>query len=170
MKAVSAAVSSGVYVNTVRNLKVISVTLNDGSGRLNAVCLNAPYLRSTLKKGSVFVFRGRIVRKRGAWNWNTRKFSLPRPTVKCFNSMQPIYRLTAGLTNKMVSRLVRQALSDLSLRKEYLPEEIREEFHLADINFALGSIHFPENMKTSWRRENVLFLTSFFYSSSPYSF
>lgn len=147
VKAVSAAVSSGVYVNTVRNLKVISVTLNDGSGRLNAVWFNAPYLRSTLKKGSVFVFRGRIVRKRGALELEHPEIFTPAAYSEVLHSMQPIYRLTAGLTNKMVSRLVRQALSDLSLRKEYLPEEIREEFHLADINFALGSIHFPENME-----------------------
>ena len=147
MKAVSAAVSSGVYVNTVRNLKVISVTLNDGSGRLNAVWFNAPYLRSTLKKGQRFCFPGQDrKKKRGAGTGTPGNFHSAAYS-EVLHSMQPIYRLTAGLTNKMVSRLVRQALSDLSPQEGISSRGDQGEFHLADINFALGSIHFPENME-----------------------
>ena len=147
VKAVSAAVSSGVYVNTVRNLQVISVTLSDGSGRLNAVWFNAPYLRNMLKKGSVFVFRGKIVRRKGKLEMEHPEIFTPAAYEEVLHNMQPVYRLTAGLTNKTLTKLVRQVLEDPSLRTEYLPEEIREEFHLADINFALSSIHFPENME-----------------------
>ena len=147
VKAVSAAVSSGVYVNTVRNLQVISVTLSDGSGRLNAVWFNAPYLRNMLKKGSVFVFRGKIVRRKGKLEMEHPEIFTPAAYEEVLHNMQPVYRLTAGLTNKALTKLVRQVLEDPSLRTEYLPEEIREEFHLADINFALSSIHFPENME-----------------------
>lgn len=147
VKAVSAAVSSGVYTNTAGRLKVITVTVSDKSGRLNVVWFNAPYLRSMLKKGSVFVFRGRVVRKNGKLELEHPEIFTPAAYEEVLHNMQPVYRLTAGLTNKALTKLVRQTLEDRSLQTEYLPDEIRERYQLADINFALRAIHFPGNME-----------------------
>ena len=147
VKAVSAAVSSGVYMNTAGRLKVITVTVSDKSGRLNVVWFNAPYLRSMLKKGSVFVFRGRVVRKNGKLELEHPEIFTPAAYEEVLHNMQPVYRLTAGLTNKALTKLVRQTLEDRSLQTEYLPDEIRERYQLADINFALRAIHFPGNME-----------------------
>ena len=147
VKAVSAAVSSGVYTNTAGRLKVITVTVSDKSGRLNVVWFNAPYLRSMLKKGSVFVFRGRVVRKNGKLELEHPEIFTPAAYEEVLHNMQPVYRLTAGLTNKALAKLVRQTLEDRSLQTEYLPDEIRERYQLADINFALRAIHFPGNME-----------------------
>lgn len=147
VKAVSAAVSSGVYMNTAGRLKVITVTVSDKSGRLNVVWFNAPYLRSMLKKGSVFVFRGRVVRKNGKLELEHPEIFTPAAYEEILHNMQPVYRLTAGLTNKALTKLVRQTLEDRSLQTEYLPDEIRERYQLADINFALRAIHFPGNME-----------------------
>lgn len=147
VKAVSAAVSSGVYMNTAGRLKVITVTVSDKSGRLNVVWFNAPYLRSMLKKGSVFVFRGRVIRKNGKLELEHPEIFTPAAYEEVLHNMQPVYRLTAGLTNKALAKLVRQTLEDRSLQTEYLPDEIRERYQLADINFALRAIHFPGNME-----------------------
>ena len=147
VKAVSAAVSSGVYMNTAGRLKVITVTVSDKSGRLNVVWFNAPYLRSMLKKGSVFVFRGRVVRKNRKLELEHPEIFTPAAYEEVIHNMQPVYRLTAGLTNKALTKLVRQTLEDRSLQTEYLPDEIRERYQLADINFALRAIHFPGNME-----------------------
>lgn len=147
VKAVSAAVSSGVYMNTAGRLKVITVTVSDKSGRLNVVWFNAPYLRSMLKKGIVFVFRGRVVRKNGKLELEHPEIFTPAAYEEVLHNMQPVYRLTAGLTNKALTKLVRQTLEDRSLQTEYLPDEIRERYQLADINFALRAIHFPGNME-----------------------
>ena len=147
VKAVSAAVSSGVYMNTAGRLKVITVTVSDKSGRLNVVWFNAPYLRSMLKKGSVFVLRGRVVRKNGKLELEHPEIFTPAAYEEVLHNMQPVYRLTAGLTNKALTKLVRQTLEDRSLQTEYLPDEIRERYQLADINFALRAIHFPGNME-----------------------
>ena len=147
VKAVSAAVSSGVYMNTAGRLKVITVTVSDKSGRLNVVWFNAPYLRSMLKKGSVFVFRGRVVRKNRKLELEHPEIFTPAAYEEVLHNMQPVYRLTAGLTNKALTKLVRQTLEDRSLQTEYLPDEIRERYQLADINFALRAIHFPGNME-----------------------
>lgn len=59
--------------------------------------------------------------------------------------MQPIYGLTAGLTNKTVTKYVRLLLENQALEGEYLPLDVRERYRLADYNFAIQNIHFPKD-------------------------
>ena len=40
-----------------------------------------------------------------------------------------------------------QILDEQSLQTEFLPDEIKEYYHLADDNYALSAIHFPANMQ-----------------------
>ena len=93
VQAVSAAVCSGVYVNSVRGRQIISVNIADQSGKFPVVWFNLPYLKKTLRKGSWFVFRGWLARNlsffhkakaqfrscasRASLRWNIRR-SLPR--------------------------------------------------------------------------------------------
>ena len=161
VQAVSAAVCSGVYVNTVRRLQVISISVSDSTGRLPVVWFNASYLKSTLCKGSVFVFRGRLVKKQGKLQMEHPEIFTPAAYEEILHSMQPVYRLTAGLSNKTVIKLMRQILEDRSLQTEYLPEEIREKYSLADINYALNTIHFPENMEALLKARRRLVFDEF---------
>ncbi len=161
VQAVSAAVCSGVYVNTVRRLQVISISVSDSTGRLPVVWFNAPYLKSTLRRGSVFVFRGRLVKKQGKLQMEHPEIFTPAAYGEILHSMQPVYRLTAGLSNKTVIKLTRQILEDSSLQTEYLPEEIREKYSLADINYALNTIHFPENMEALLKARRRLVFDEF---------
>lgn len=146
VKAVSAAVCSGVYVNPVRGKQVISVTVCDSSDRLSVTWFNASYLKNTLKKGSVFVFRGRVVRRQGKLQMEHPEIFTPAAYEEILHSLQPVYGLTAGLSNKTVVKLLHQLLKQQSLKSEYLPEEIKEKYQLSDINYALRTIHFPKNM------------------------
>ena len=146
VKAVSAAVCSGVYVNPVRGKQVISVTVCDSSGRLPVTWFNASYLKNTLKKGSVFVFRGRVVRRQGKLQMEHPEIFTPAAYEEILHSLQPVYGLTAGLSNKTVVKLLHQLLKQQSLKSEYLPEDIKEKYQLSDINYALRTIHFPKNM------------------------
>ena len=63
--AIRATITTGVYVNKIRNLQVISITVADTTGRLAVAWFNAPYLKNTLKKGSCFILRGKVSRKKG---------------------------------------------------------------------------------------------------------
>ena len=145
MQAVSAAVCSGVYVNSVRGRQIISVNIADQSGKFPVVWFNLPYLKKTLRKGSWFVFRGRIVRKQGKLEMEHPEIFTPSAYEEILHNLQPIYGLTAGLSNKTVVKMVTQLLEDLPMQSEYLPEELRERYGLADVNYALKTIHFPKN-------------------------
>ena len=140
--AIRATITTGVYVNKIRNLQVISITVADTTGRLAVAWFNAPYLKNTLKKGSCFILRGKVSRKKGRLEIFT-----PAAYEEVLHSMQPIYGLTAGLTNKLIIKLMHQILEEQNLQTEFLPDEIKEYYHLADDNYALSAIHFPANMQ-----------------------
>lgn len=145
--SIRATIATGIYINQIRNLQVLTTTVADASGRLPVAWFNAPYLRGTLKKGSVFILRGKIIRKKGRPQMEHPEIFTPAAYEEIIHSMQPVYGLTKGLSNKMISKLVHQILDTRPLHGEYLPEEIRERYQLADANYAIRTIHFPKNMQ-----------------------
>lgn len=145
--AISATVTAGVYVNQVRNLQVITTTVADLTGKISVTWFNAPYLRSTVRKGSRFVLRGRVARKQGKLQMEHPEIFTPAAYEEILHSLQPIYGLTAGLSNKTIVKLIHQVLDEQKLQVEYLADEYKEKYHLADRNFAVPAIHFPQNMQ-----------------------
>lgn len=145
--AISVAVITGVYVNQVRNLQVITTTVADLTGKISVTWFNAPYLRSAVRKGIRFVLRGRVVRKQGKLQMEHPEIFTPAAYEEILHSLQPIYGLTAGLSNKTIVKLIHQVLDEQKLQAEYLADEYKERYHLADRNFAIPAIHFPKNMQ-----------------------
>ena len=145
--SIRVTIATGIYINQVRNLQVLTTTVADASGRLPVAWFNAPYLRGTLKKGSVFILRGKITRKKGRPQMEHPEIFTPAAYEEIIHSMQPVYGLTKGLSNKMITKLVHQILDTRPLHGEYLPEEIRERYQLADANYSIRTIHFPKNMQ-----------------------
>lgn len=145
--SIRATIATGIYISKVRNLQVLTTTVADASGRLPVAWFNAPYLKGTLKKGSAFILRGKITRKKGRPQMEHPEIFTPAAYEEIIHSMQPVYGLTKGLSNKMITKLVRQILDTRPLHGEYLPEEIRERYQLADANYAIRTIHFPKNMQ-----------------------
>lgn len=145
--SIRATIATGIYINQIRNLQVLTTTVADASGRLPVAWFNAPYLRGTLKKGSLFILRGKIIRKKSRPQMEHPEIFTPAAYEEIIHSMQPVYGLTKGLSNKMITKLVHQILDTRPLHGEYLPEEIRERYQLADANYAIRTIHFPKNMQ-----------------------
>lgn len=145
--SIRATIATSIYINQIRNLQVLTTTVADASGRLPVAWFNAPYLRGTLKKGSVFILRGKIIKKKGRPQMEHPEIFTPAAYEEIIHSMQPVYGLTKGLSNKMITKLVHQILDTRPLHGEYLPEEIRERYQLADANYAIRTIHFPKNMQ-----------------------
>ena len=73
-----------------------------------------PFLRNTLAKGGTLVLRGRIVRKKNEIVMEHPEIFYPSSKYEeKRDTMQPVYSLTAGLTNNSVIKAVKQALSFL---------------------------------------------------------
>lgn len=132
-------------------LQVTTAGLRDSGGTLALAWYNMPYLRGTLKAGERFIFRGRVVKKRGRLTMEQPEIYRPEQYAKVVSSMQPVYGQTKGLGNKTIAKAVTEALTMRQMEREYLPAGLREKYGLAEINYALEHIHFPAS------REELMF-------------
>ncbi len=82
------------------------------------------------------------------------------------HSMQPVYGLTAGLTNNAIIKAVRQALESNSIPEDFLPEELETAYDFPPCEAALYEMHFPHSKETLLKQEDALSLKNF----SPLSF
>lgn len=148
-----------IQVATLRNLQVTTASIKDLTGTMKVVWFRMPFLRNTLKQGSVITLRGRVVNKKG-------KLQLEHPEIfypsiqydNKIHTMQPVYPLTSGLTNQAIIKAMKQAIEFLDLKREFLPASIRMEYHLAEYNYAVRQIHFPEEKESFFlARERLVF-------------
>ncbi len=106
---------------------------------------NMPYLKNQVTAGKPYIFRG-LIRQKGRNKTLTqpRIFS-PAEYQELQRHLRPVYPLTAGLTENMLIKAVKQVLEGMDLQQEDLPEGLRSEYELAALDFALRQIHFPED-------------------------
>lgn len=163
--AVYGIIARKIDVYDTGKLSIISTVVRDEKGEgIKCVWYNMPYLKSSLRQGMRYIFRGRVVIK------NSQKI-LEQPqfyTIAQYNEikgmMQPVYPLTKGLSNKTVTKAVKQAIElfDANLEMEYIPREIRIKNKLAEHNFAVVNIHFPKSMEDYIQARKRLAFEEFF--------
>ncbi len=163
--AVYGIIARKIDVYDTGKLSIISTVVRGEKGEgIKCVWYNMPYLKSSLRQGMRYIFRGRVVIK------NSQKI-LEQPqfyTIAQYNEikgmMQPVYPLTKGLSNKTVTKAVKQAIElfDANLEMEYIPREIRIKNKLAEHNFAVVNIHFPKSMEDYIQARKRLAFEEFF--------
>lgn len=158
-QTVTGAIFGRVQVSGTRNMQVTTLYVKDLTGSLKVIWFRMPFLRNTLARGGVITLRGRVVRKRDGLMMEHPEIFYPSEKYgDKLNTLQPIYGLTAGLTNNAVAKAVRQALDGLDLSKEILPDELRMRYGLAEYNYAVRGIHFPEDKEVFYHaRERLVF-------------
>lgn len=162
--AVDAVVARTPALKRVRNLQILTVTLRDEKGGLlKATWFNMPYLLGSLKPGYRYIFRGRPVFRNGDWVMEQPVLYTMEGYSSQIGIMQPIYPLTRGLSNKIVSKAMQQVLDIKELVPELLPAELRRSNELAEINFAMRAIHFPKDMNDYEAARKRLVFDEFFF-------
>lgn len=162
--AVDAVVARTPALKRVRNLQILTVTLRDEKGGLlKATWFNMPYLLGSLKPGYRYIFRGHPVFRNGDWVMEQPVLYTMEGYSSQIGIMQPIYPLTRGLSNKIVSKAMQQALDIKELVPELLPAELRRSNELAEINFAMRAIHFPKDMNDYEAARKRLVFDEFFF-------
>lgn len=132
-------------VQYIKRLQIVSASVCDTAGAIQVRWYNMPYLKNTLKKGAYYVFYGKVVRKGNSLILEQPALYGLEQYQQMLRELQPVYVLTKGMTNKMVSKAVRQALDETPLPEEYLSEGIRKRYQLAQYGYALEEIHFPKD-------------------------
>ncbi|NLZ82012.1 MAG: ATP-dependent DNA helicase RecG [Clostridiales bacterium] len=145
ISAVKGMIVKSLNVTRIRNLEIITGNIRSGNNNLALTWFNMPFLQKTIRPGSQYIFRGRLVNKNGRITMEQAEIFTLGDYEKVVSIMQPIYGLTAGLSNKMVVKIVKQLLDEDILYEDCLPEYIKEKYQLIEYNLALNTIHFPKN-------------------------
>lgn len=162
---IDGVVSKKIDVYHTGKLAVISTFINDENGdRIKCIWFNMPFLKSSLKLGMRYIFRGRFVIKNGIKILEQPQMYTQSQYSEIEGTMQPIYPLTKGLSNKTVANAVHQALEkfDAGLEKEYIPGYVRQKNELAEHNYAVVNIHFPKSMEDYIQARKRLAFEEFF--------
>ncbi len=126
-----------------KNFSVTSCDIEDISGRAQAIWFNQPYMAKNIEYGEEIYLYGRVEIKQG-------KRRLMNPTIEHEEELQimPVYRLPAscGIHQKAMRGFMRQAIEYCSSKeKEIFSSAFRARHQLAERNFAVTNIHFPQS-------------------------
>lgn len=145
-----------------RNIQVVTVHVKDLTGTVKAIWFRMPFLRNTLSGGGVITLRGRVVEKNGGLVLEHPEMFYPSEKYKDkLYTLQPIYGLTAGLSNNTLTKAMKQVLEQLDLSKDYLPDDLRLKLGMAEYNYAIRGIHFPEDKEVFYHARNRLVFDEF---------
>ena len=143
---VTGTVFGRIQVSGNRSMQVTTLWLKDLTGTLKVIWFRMPFLRTTLGKGGTLTLRGRVLRKKDGLVMEHPEIYYPSEKYEeKRNSVQPVYALTAGLTNNAVIKAVRQALPCADKRQDVLPAYLTRKFHFPPYSEAVSRMHFPEN-------------------------
>lgn len=148
-----------VTVGGSKNMQITTLHVKDLTGTLRVIWFRMPFLRNTFAKGGTVTLRGRISRRKNGIVMEHPEIFYPADRYEeKLNTLQPIYGLTTGLTNNMVMKAMKQALEGLDLTRERIPEDMRLKYGLAEYNYAIRGIHFPEDKEVFYHaRERLVF-------------
>lgn len=162
VQTVTGSIQGKVSLGGNPKMQIVICQLRDQTGTVKAVWFRTPYVRNQLAGYSKISLRGRVVKKNGQPELEQAEIFVPSDKYKeKLDTLQPIYGLTAGLSNNALMKAVRQALGQLDLSRDYLPQEILDSFDLMDLGLSLKEIHFPKDKKTFFEARNRLVFDEF---------
>ncbi|HEY3373996.1 MAG TPA: ATP-dependent DNA helicase RecG [Candidatus Aquicultor sp.] len=129
-------------------MRVVNVTIGDGTGNITGTWFNQDYIAQRLKEGMQVTFSGKVAYK-------YRQLQLENPLYDILNEkagesihsgrIVSIHPATQNLSTTMIRRIMKNALDAYGTIDDPLPTVIIEENDLLPKAVALREIHFPSN-------------------------
>ncbi len=142
---VAAMVAAPPVVSHIRKgLDLVKVRAVDETGALDVTFFNQSWLKNSLRTGETYVFcgkaEGNLLRRRMA-----NPIVEPEGRREATGRIVPVYPLTAGVSQLILSRSIRQGLDACAdILPDVLPDEVRRRHQLCRAGYAYENIHFPE--------------------------
>ena len=126
-----------------RGMTIYKTLLIDGENSVHLSIFNNAYLAESLIEGEEYYFYGKIAVNRGM-------HEISNPIIESADTeciMQPVYPLTAGLTSRMLSKIIANGLVayESNYKEDIIPDYIRRKYSLCNEQFALKSIQNPKS-------------------------
>ncbi len=141
VKALVAGLPVTSYIRS--GMRLTRVTVADEAGQMSLTFFNQVYVRSALVRGEEYIFYGTVERQ-GSRKAMTNPMFEKEGRRRFTGRIMPVYHLTAGISNYVLSQAVRQAVVRCAgTLSDPLPESVREQYHLMGLGRALQNVHFP---------------------------
>lgn len=130
-------------------LKILQVTIYDGTGYLIGAWFNQPYLERRFTTGSLVAFRGKTTFRFGKLQMATPLFDVVEPDDQAgahLSRIIPIHPTTEKLSTTHLRKVIGNALGSVKSVPEPLPAEVTSRRHFVSKMEALRNIHFPDTM------------------------
>lgn len=158
-------------IRQVWKLSILILNVKDEDGEnITVKWYNMPFLKNKFRIGQHYVFRGKVSknnfygkdRNNGKITLEQPEIYLPEEYAGKQGALSPIYRLTEGLSNKIVTKSVKQVIENEFAGYEFLAEEILQKYHLMGYQTAILKIHFPETEEEMQEARRRLAFNEFF--------
>lgn len=163
---VSGIVAAAPTTSLIRKgMTTTKVRVVDERERMEITFFNQTYVRNVLFPGKTYIFYGAV-----EWKGSLRTMTNPmfeQEGKRHFTGrIMPIYHLTAGISNFIISEAVRQAL--VNCRRSLVdpfPEEFLRAHELMQIGRALQNVHFPQDFEELQKATRRLVFEELFFLS-----
>lgn len=145
-----------------RGMSVLKFRAFDETGTVEITYFNQNYLRDVFHTGGEFRFFGRIALEGRTLRMSSPIWEACTPDA-VLPGIVPVYSLTAGLSQKIVTQLIRDALSGVgAYLPEILPPDVVRRQSLCTLAYAIKNIHFPEDGEALQRARRRLIFEEYF--------
>ena len=121
----------------------------------NVVIFNRAYLKTNLTIGKNITIIGKYDFKKNIFTSSDIKFNVTNGQI------EPVYHLTKGITNNIVSKLIKDNFNNIYI-KDSLPSNIISKYNLLSKKDALYNIHFANDLKMVHYAKNRLIYEELF--------
>ncbi len=149
-------------VRRTRSMPVTVTSIGTAESSMELVWFRMPYIKNQLAAGNTYVFYGKVQRKNGRLVMEQAAIYQTEQYAKMEQSFLPVYGLTGGVSNNLITKTVQLILGEERLFLDYLPREIRDAHELCEYNYAIRQIHFPSDMDTLVTARRRLVFDEFF--------
>ena len=160
--AISANIQSYVDIKRVRSIKIVSCMAKDMSGSVKLTWFNSPFLKQVFHIGQTYIFVGVLSVRNHQLVMEHPEYYTETQYRNLIASLQPVYSLTEGLSNKTITKFVKEAMKEIEQLQDDMPKEIIEKMQLMPLKEAVIGTHFPEDMERLLICRNRLVFDEFF--------
>ncbi len=149
-----------------KGLDLTKVQVADHSARLNLTFFNNRFAAENLQYGREYIFYGTLTGDYMGYGMTNPVFETLDSAPVTTRRVLPVYPLTAGLSNAVMLRTVRQALAICDPPPEIIPEPVRREYGILPAERAYYAIHEPASMEEAELAKRRLVFEEFFVFSA----
>jgi ATP-dependent DNA helicase RecG len=136
---------------------ITEIVVSDGTGFLRLNYFNSPWMNNKYSQGDHVVISGKVDMYLGRLVMNNPDIETLEQEHLHTNRIVPVYSLAGRVTQKWLRKTMFQTVNFWSPRVvDFLPQSIKDEADLINLQTALRQVHFPDSNETLHSARNRL--------------